>query len=845
MLIGAFVSIAFISLQRVAEGKVSLGRIHVAASDPLHMKCETADDFKRFAAHVQHKQQEMVVVSNYHLQATAKLLKIDPNATKDGMIRLGCKFWPDVESTRSGCSYRLELPDDPSDLCTIMLQCSHTLAPLLHSTRPKWSAWLNRLDPVGAGLIWTGEASTQLIADSIAALFDDADDCVEQAISLLNANGFSSPKLEHLLQTAKRLSEKQTPLPLLRAAASRVLNESRVQDALHISLHDASHKLILSGQPNLKLADSDEVLGSWGFQDSGFLIQASKKGQHFVTMKGNRYGVCGKPLTNLLPFIETEMQVRVNPLHEAFACPEIWLETTSSKFEATTIAKLRSIMSRASFSTLDRARHGTGHSQEDVFLLRSGTAVRIPDAVVWPSSEQEVETLVALAKVNCWCLIPFGGGTNVSNATRCPSEEIEARPIISVDMKEMSRILWLNEEDGLAHVQAGITGRELVEEMARRGFTIGHEPDSIEFSTLGGWIATKASGMKRSKYGNIEDIVKSVRVVGSKGMLWKGDGSDEVVPGRVAEGLDLCSFMIGSEGCLGVITSAVIRVWPMPEAKEHESVILPCFEHGLRFMRDVVKLGQNIPASVRLLDNEHFRLGQALRPESSFLRSQLQNAILKVATYWNGPLDHKSVVCATICYEGSHEEVQAQKRSMKRLASMYGGMMLGSRVGKAGYDLTFMIAYLRDFAMTYHFLGESFETFCPWSKIETLIEATKKRIVEEHCSRHLPGVPFVGCRVTQLYHEGACLYFYFCMNFEGVQNASEVFAEIERAARQEILKQGGSLSHHHGIGKIRAPLMKGRASSAFDHAMASVKKGMDQDNIFGARNGPYSSCSDS
>jgi hypothetical protein len=290
MLIGAFVSIAFISLQRVAEGKVSLGRIHVAASDPLHMKCETADDFKRFAAHVQHKQQEMVVVSNYHLQATAKLLKIDPNATKDGMIRLGCKFWPDVESTRSGCSYRLELPDDPSDLCTIMLQCSHTLAPLLHSTRPKWSAWLNRLDPVGAGLIWTGEASTQLIADSIAALFDDADDCVEQAISLLNANGFSSPKLEHVLQTAKRLSEKQTPLPLFRAAASRVLNESRDQDALHISLHDASHKLILSGQPNLKLADSDEVLGSWGFQDSGFLIQASKKGQHFVTMKGNRYG---------------------------------------------------------------------------------------------------------------------------------------------------------------------------------------------------------------------------------------------------------------------------------------------------------------------------------------------------------------------------------------------------------------------------------------------------------------------------------------------------------------------------------------------------------------------------
>jgi alkyldihydroxyacetonephosphate synthase len=366
-------------------------------------------------------------------------------------------------------------------------------------------------------------------------------------------------------------------------------------------------------------------------------------------MKGNRYGMCGKPLTNLLPFIETEMQVRVNPFHEAFAHSEIWLETTPSKLEMTAIAKLRSIMPHASFSTLDRARHhGTGHSQEDIFLLRSGSTVRIPDAVVWPSSEQDVETLVALAKVNGWCLIPFGGGTNVSNATRCPSEEIEPRPIISVDMKEISRILCLDEEDGLAHVQAGITGRELVVEMARRGFTIGHEPDSIEFSTLGGWIATKASGMKRSKYGNIEDIVKSVRVVGSKGILWKGDGSCEVVPGRVAEGLDLCSLMFGSEGRLGVITNAVLRVWPLPEAKEHDSVVLPCFALGLRFMRDVAKLGKTMPASVRLLDNAHFRLGQALRPESSFLRRQLNNAILEVASYWNGPLDHKSVVCATI-----------------------------------------------------------------------------------------------------------------------------------------------------------------------------------------------------
>jgi alkyldihydroxyacetonephosphate synthase len=202
------------------------------------------------------------------------------------------------------------------------------------------------------------------------------------------------------------------------------------------------------------------------------------------------------------------------------------------------------------------------------------------------------------------------------------------------------------------------------------------------------------------------------------------------------------------------------------------------------------------------------------------------------------------VVCATIGYEGSKFDVQAQKRKMRELAGMHGGVMLGSKIGKSGYELTFMIAYLRDFAMTYHLLGESFETFAPWSKIESLIAATKQRIVEEHASRLLPGVPFVGCRVTQLYHEGACLYFYLCISFDGVEHPSEVFTALEKAARDEILIQGGSLSHHHGIGKIRAPMLKGRSSSGFDKTMAGIKKGIDKDNIFGARNGVFAFCSE-
>jgi alkyldihydroxyacetonephosphate synthase len=195
------------------------------------------------------------------------------------------------------------------------------------------------------------------------------------------------------------------------------------------------------------------------------------------------------------------------------------------------------------------------------------------------------------------------------------------------------------------------------------------------------------------------------------------------------------------------------------------------------------------------------------------------------------------VVCATILFEGTRDEVQSQRSAIKIIASKHGGTCVGERVGKSGYELTFAIAYLRDFALTYNFLAESFETFAPWSKVDNIIQATKERIKKEHQARCLPGEPFIGSRATQLYHEGACLYFYFCINIRGVKNPSAVFAEIEHAARQEILDNGGSLSHHHGIGKLRSDFATQMDSDAYHSFLAGVKKSIDPSNTFGVRNG--------
>jgi alkyldihydroxyacetonephosphate synthase len=808
-------------------GEVNLGRVHVAACSPIIMDDSVTPDCFELVDEVQRRQQEQLYVSTYHIAAASRLLNLDLFTVQTALSLLGCRFWLQQESST------LAIPVELSELCGVMLQCSPWLALIFRWDRPDWSRWLHRLPTSGLDPVVASSPAVTALAESLGKLFDDADECYRKAIKQLDSKGFQEPKPEHVLQIATKFGA-HVPAILLRASIS--IHTSRTSRSKPIERGADQPKAKLSKQ----CLDSDEALGFWGFHDSSFVASVDRKGAAFVTMRGDRYALGGKQMKKLLPFIEGETRIQVDPLNEAFGQVDAQKVVSRCQLDGTSIDLLKMAAATLSVSDEDRVRHGTGHALEDVFAVRAGHPVRAPDVVAWPESEEEVEKILRLAKSKHWCIIPFGGGTNVSQATSCPSYEVEPRPIISVDMRKMNRVKWVNEEDGVACIEAGITGRDLVEEMARLGFTIGHEPDSFEFSTLGGWIATKASGMKRSKYGNIEDIVKGVRVAGSNGVLWHGRDETSVW-GRESCGIDLPALIIGSEGCLGIITSAVVRIWPVPDVKDFDSVLLSDFEHGLHFVRDVFLLDRKSPSSCRLLDNEHFRLGQALQPDSDSWMVQLQKSSMKSFVNWKFAFDPMRVVCVTIGYEGSKDEVSEQKRAMARLCGMHGGIRLGPSVGRAGYEMTFMIAYLRDFAMTYHFLGESFETFAPWSKVEAIVHATKECIIKEHTTRCLPGVPFVGCRVTQLYHEGVCLYFYLCMNFEKVGSASHLFSEIERAARSEILLHGGSLSHHHGIGKVRSSFLDEINSPALQSAMKSVKQGMDPDNIFAARNGAFAS----
>ncbi len=807
------------------------------------MESSTELDVTCLTKTIQLSQQDRVLTSSYHIKATAEVLNLEVETVDRTFKKLGTIDWLE-EDDNNDLSCNVIDSSSLSEKWTIFLQGAHLLAPLLHESHPEWANWMNPLDKDIIKLKMDEDLIE--VRQSLIEKIESAELIVQSTISLLQGKGFTSPLKGHILQYASQCaSHNNVSIILIHAAIDlrgTIHNDNSCISSMIRPLFLSTRKDSIN--PTIKNMES---FGAWGYRDSKFIVSVEKSGNKSVTMSGNRYSISGRKMPNLIPFLEKETNVKVDITSMVLPYAEIdQLSVCRSDLGAEDleciIHALQGDKDRVTTESIERARHGTGHSQEDMYIIRSGEIAhkRVPDAVVFPTDETEVETLICLAASKQWCIIPFGGGTNVSHATWCPSKAVEPRPIISVDMRLMCSILEVNEEDNTIHVQAGMTGGQLVTELESLGYTMGHEPDSIEFSTIGGWIATNSSGMKRNKYGNIENIVKDVRVASSEGILWQHSDESVASFGRVSTGTNLSSMVFGSEGSLGIITSAVLKIWPLPATKTYESVVLHNFEDGIRFVKDVSKLCSLKPASIRLLDNTQFRLGQAMKSDGSYY-SSIKSLFAK--TYANltvGKFHSHTVVCATVTFEGSSDEVKLQQKLITSLASKHNGICAGADIGQAGYSMTYAIAYIRDFALTFGFLAESFETFVPWSKVSNLIKSTKDRLRKEHREKALPGKPIVCSRITQLYDEGVCVYFYFCMNFKNVPKPSVVFSQIETAAREEILSSGGSLSHHHGIGKAKAKFMNEVNSTNLKKVLMKVKDAFDPNNVFGVRNGSYS-----
>lgn len=571
---------------------------------------------------------------------------------------------------------------------------------------------------------------------------------------------------------------------------------------------------------------SDETYDhKWGYRDTRFVANPD----HTVSVTGNRYEISGTVMPGFLPFVEEmlDIKVDVNDIK-----PEVKEKPLSPPIINDAFCQALATRFPNSQYTQDnkiRLVHSHGQTTADeVNKVLYDKLDRTVDLVVYPETEADTADLIQLAVEHNVCLVPYGGGTSVSCALQLPAND--QRMMVAVSMRRLNKIEWIDKENYQACVQAGMTGTELENALKKEGFTCGHEPDSMELSTVGGWIATNASGMKKNRYGNIEDIVENVTMITPQGVLTQ----TEAMP-RTSIGIRPETFFFGSEGNLGIITKAVIKIHKLPSAVKFASFVFPDFKSGTQFLYDLTRTGSALPASVRLMDNIQFRFGSALKPTPTF-KDETINKIQKYFLLNIKGFDPNELCVATVVMEGSKEDVAFQDKLVNRVAKKHRGVAGGEGNGKRGYKLTYAIAYIRDFLADFHIIGETYETTVPWNKIDEVIRVVSETAVSKHAEYNLPGRPYVSPRISQVYHTGVCIYFTHGFSIKGVKNPEQAFSEIEHSLRQAIMNAGGSISHHHGVGKIRKDFMQQTLSPASIQLLKEVKKANDPQNVFGIRN---------
>ena len=463
----------------------------------------------------------------------------------------------------------------------------------------------------------------------------------------------------------------------------------------------------------------------------------------------------------------------------------------------------------------DRVVHARGKSLHDLVRHRAGDIGRIPDVVVRPGDEDAVVAVLRAALDSDAVVIPFGGGTNISGSLEVPVDE--ARTVISVDLGRMDRVLAIDDAARLARVQPGVFGPRLEEQLAARGWTAGHFPDSFTHSTLGGWIATRSSGMQSDKYGDITDITRGVRVATPAGTL-----VTRPVP-HTSTGPSVREMVLGSEGRLGIITEATIHVHRVPERRVILGYLFPDWSRALAAMQEIAA-GEASPSVTRVSDAYETRFSFATKKGSSAL-DRIKSKALGTYLERRRDYDLEDMCLSFIGYEGSKRHVAAQRRRVGRIVSRHGGLCIGSGPGELYDQKKFDTPYIRDFLLDRGALADVSETSAPWSALPALyanVMGAARTAFDE-----LGVMGYIMCHLSHSYHAGACLYFTFGFVPAGDREPIEQYDVVKSAIQQAFIDSGATLSHHHAVGTEHARWLEEDVSAPGVALLRALFSGVD------------------
>ena len=454
----------------------------------------------------------------------------------------------------------------------------------------------------------------------------------------------------------------------------------------------------------------------------------------------------------------------------------------------------------------DRASHAYGKSYRDGIRAFHGVFPNPPDAVAYPRTEAEV--VAALE----WCdsagiiAIPYGGGSSVVGGVEPPEG---SGPAVSIDLRDLDQVLEVDATSRAARIQAGVLGPALEDQLRPHGFTLRHYPQSFEWSSLGGWIATRSGGHYATNHTHIDDFVESVRMVTPKG-VWES----RRLPGSGA-GVSPDRMALGSEGILGIITEAWMRIQARPRYRASAGVTFSSWEAGYNACRAVVQ-AKLWPANCRLLDPTEAGAAAGLQGDEALLIIAFESSDLpqespiaeavKIAREAGGRIDDAAIKIS----DGSDEEV--------------------GRQGAVGAWRNSFVRgpYQRNLTAGMGVVGDTFETSITWDRwpdFDANIRAAMTSALQRVC-----GGGTLSCRFTHVYTDGPAPYYSFSgMGKQGGE--IEMWTELKQAASDAVIAGGGTITHHHAVGRDHMPWYRQQRPQLFHDALKAAKSAVDPNGI--------------
>jgi alkyldihydroxyacetonephosphate synthase len=443
-----------------------------------------------------------------------------------------------------------------------------------------------------------------------------------------------------------------------------------------------------------------------------------------------------------------------------------------------------------------RIRHTRGKSLTDLLRLRAGEAADAPDLVLLPGDHEQVLECLAICSRRRIAVVPFGGGTSVVGGLEPAAAGFSG--VVALDLRRMNALVDLDERSRLAVLEPGLRAPQAEALLNERGFTIGHFPQSYEYLTLGGAAATRSSGQASAGYGRFDDLVLALRVAAPAGTLEFGRAP------KSAAGPDMRQLILGSEGALGVITSLTVAVRPVPEQRIYEGWRFESFWQGADAVRRVVQDGPR-PTVLRLSDEAETALNLALPSE----------------------LGSGAGGCLAIAgYEGHADDVASRRDAASAVLKAAGGQAV-PEAGEAWARDRYRGPYLRDALLDAGALVETLETVAFWSGLPRLYEGVITALQESLSAQGSP--PVVLCHISHTYASGASLY--FTVACAQLEDPVAQWRSAKAAAGDAILAAGGSITHHHGVGRDHLEWYAREIGELGVGALAAVKRRLDPQGI--------------